>query len=442
VPGNPTSTTQASVDGEYGDIGFQLSGHLWNPALAGGNYIGANSNEVRATSFTLATWFKADAITGLANGAALSTWADASGDSNNATQTTLSQRPTYVTGAMNGLPVVRFNGVASSCLAFSRPVQDDFTIICVFRSSLGISGGTAFYQGAGLVNGEVSGAVNDFGTSLNANGFLLAGTGNPDTTVVSSGSIYANDQPHLFTFKRTRGAGALGLYADGAQAGAATGGTQSLTAPSRLVLGAQQTLINFLTGDIAEVKIFNTPLSDSDRIAEENALKCKYGIAGGATAPAVPSGLSANAGNRQVSLSWLPNSGAASYNLRRSTNNGASYSLLVGGLAASSFMDVGAVSGMTDYYAVAAVSACGASAYSGPAPVFLPLPALGWSLSAGSLAISWPEWANDWVLRSATNLTPSVAWFPVTNAVAHPTGRFTVTLPVEAASQYFRFSSP
>jgi len=48
-PGDPASTTQVPVDGEYGGIGFQMAGHLWNPALAGGNYVGANStNDIAA----------------------------------------------------------------------------------------------------------------------------------------------------------------------------------------------------------------------------------------------------------------------------------------------------------------------------------------------------------------------------------------------------------
>ena len=51
APGNPTSTTQAPVDGEYGGIGFQMAGHLWNPALAGGNYIGANTTNDIATIY-------------------------------------------------------------------------------------------------------------------------------------------------------------------------------------------------------------------------------------------------------------------------------------------------------------------------------------------------------------------------------------------------------
>jgi hypothetical protein len=403
---------------------------------------GAPSLEVSATPFTLATWFKADAITGVADDGALATWPDASGNGNDATQSTAAQRPTYVTGALNGRPAVRFNSANSNYLSFNRPVQDDFTILCVYRSSKGYGTSTAFFNGAGLVNGEVAGVAADFGVSLNTNGFLLAGTGNPDTTVVSSGSGYANGQPHLFTFKRARSTGALVLYADGAQVGSATGGTQSLTAPTRLVLGAQQTLIYYLTGDIAEVKIFNSPLSDNDRVAEENALKCKDGIAGGGAPPAVPSGLTAIAGNRQVSLAWELTVGATSYDLWRSTNNGVSCALLASGLGTSSFVDTNAVSGQTNYYRVAALSACGASAASAPVSVWLPLPGVGFSATGGWLAVSWPAWASDWQLWSTTNLTLPMAWSLVTNTVSSSNGQFMVSLSIGPGGCFFRLASP
>jgi hypothetical protein len=253
---------------------------------------GPNSLEVSARPFVLAAWFKADMITGVANGANISTWSDMSGNGNDATQSVPGQQPTYVTASLNSLPVVRFNG---DYLAFNRPVQDDFTILCVYRSSQGYGTGTAFYQGAGLVNGEMPGVVNDFGTSLSTNGFLLAGTGNPDTTIVSSGSNFADGRPHLLTFKRTRATGALALYTDGLLAGTATGGTQSLTAPNRLVLGAQQTLTFFLSGDIAEVKIFGAALADADRAAEENALQRKYGL--------LPS-LTISTGSSGITVAW------------------------------------------------------------------------------------------------------------------------------------------
>jgi hypothetical protein len=259
---------------------------------------------------------------------------------------------------------------------------------------------------------------------------------------VSSASTYANGQPHLFCFKRTASTGALALYADGNQAGSATGGTQSLTAPSRLVLGAQQTLIYYLTGDIAEVKIFNSPLSDSDRTAEENALKCKYGIAGGGAPPAVPSGLTATAGNRQVTVNWMPVSGATGYNLWRSTNNGASYALLASGLPGTGFVDTNAVSGLTNYYEVAAFSACGASANSAPVGVCLPRPTLGFSASGGSVAISWPTWASDWQLWSATDLVPPVIWTLVPNTFNISNGQFVAALPISLGVRFFRLTSP
>jgi len=51
APGSPASAAQVPVDGEYGGIGFQIPGHLWNPALAGGNYVGANSTNDIATIY-------------------------------------------------------------------------------------------------------------------------------------------------------------------------------------------------------------------------------------------------------------------------------------------------------------------------------------------------------------------------------------------------------
>jgi hypothetical protein len=266
---------------------------------------GTNSPESSATpslAVSVMTWFKADAISGLASGAAISDWADLSGNGDDAIQTNASQQPIYVARSLNGLPVVHFNAAASNYLAFARPVQDDFTIFCVFRSSQGSGSGTAFFQGAGLVNGEVAGVMDDFGTSLNSGGEILAGTGNPDTTAVS-GAGYNDGQPHEFTFKRTASTGAITLYVDGTLSATNTGGTQSLTSPQQLVLGAQQTLLSYLTGDIAEVKIYDSALADNDRIAEEDNLIYKWGIR------QLPSLGWTNANSQSLTVNWPAGSG-------------------------------------------------------------------------------------------------------------------------------------
>jgi hypothetical protein len=400
---------------------------------------GTNSVQVYVTPSTLIAWFKADAITGIANGSLVSTWNDFSGNGYSANAP--GGAPTYVTGAMNGLPVVRFTKVNSSCLTFNRPVQDDFTIMFVYQSSQNDQGtGIYYYQGAGLVDGEVGGVAADFGTSVNANGQLCVGTGQPDVAI-HSGNGFNNGQPHVVTFERTRSTGALVLYVDGTQVATGTGGTQTLTAPAQLVLGAVTTGGGYLSGDIAEVKIFNAALPNSDRSAEENVLKCKYGLSGGA-APATPTGLAGMAGNRQISLSWVPTAGAVGYNLWRSTNNGGSYQPAATGLATAGYVDTNALSGRTNYYEVAAVDGCGASANSVPVGVFLPLPALGLNVSGNSLAISWPTWASDWGLYSATNLTAPILWLPVTNTPVNSNGVFNVTLPIGSGVQFFRLVSP
>jgi len=382
-------------------------------------------------------WLKADAITGHANGGAVATWPDTSGNGFNATQSTSTRRPTYITGAINGLPVVRFSATSTNYLALTRPVEDDFTIICVYRASQGIGTGTAFYQGAGLVNGEVANTVNDFGLSLNVNGRLLAGTGNPDTTIASSSTSFTNGQPHIVVFRRTRSSGALTLYVDGVLQGSATGGKQSLTTPTQLVLGAQQTLNNYLTGDIAEVKFYDTALSDADRALEETALRCKYGLGAGA-APSTPTAFNATAADRCANLSWYPVIGATGYKVQWATSAGGPFTQLIGNLAATSYSHTNAVVGQTNYYRIAAYSSCGTGNYSSLASVYVTLPSLVYNTGENSLSLRWPDWAGNWQLYFATNLMPPIAWSPVTNPISSSNGEFVTDLPYRFRAEYFR----
>jgi hypothetical protein len=161
------------------------------------------------------------------------------------------------------------------------------------------------------VNAEVAGVADDFGSSLNSMGQILAGTGHPDTTEVS-GTGFNDGKPHVFTFTRVRSSGAITLYVDGLQAATGTAGTQSLTAPGHIVLGAQQTILNFLTGDIAEVKIYNTAIPDASRVGEENALGNKYGI------PVPRPSLGAALTNNSLQCTWP--AWATGYRLWSTTN--------------------------------------------------------------------------------------------------------------------------
>jgi hypothetical protein len=401
---------------------------------------GADSEVASAVPSSLAVWLRADAISGISHGSPLSTWVDSTGNGYNAIQPLVSRQPLFITNVFNGNPAIRFNASSNSYLWLYRPVQDDFTMIFVFRSSQGLGTGINFWEGAGLINGEQSGAVSDFGLALNANGQILAGVGNPDTTI-RSGTGFNNNQPHVVTFKRTRNTGAIALYVDGVLVAAGTGGTQSLGSPNCLVLGAQGVVNNYLSGDFAEVQVYSAALSDAERLGQERALRCKYGIGGGTT-PTAPTGLTATSGNREVALNWMLSPGAAFYSVWRSTNQGFSFQTIATGLTDSSHVDSEPVMGVTNQYRITASNSCGAGSSSATVAAYFPLPSLSIQVDGSSLTMAWPEWATDWSLVTATNLTPPILWLPVTNAVGSNDGMFNVTIPVDSENRFFRLASP
>ena len=79
--------------------------------------------------------------------------------------------------------------------------------------------------------------------------------------------------------------------------------------------------------------------------------------------PLVPVGLSAAANNTQVTLTWQPCAGAASYNIYRSTISGGPYTLIStpGSVTEISYSDYTASQGTTWYYVITAVNPYGES---------------------------------------------------------------------------------
>jgi hypothetical protein len=207
------------------------------------------------------------------------------------------------------------------------------------------------------------------------------------------------------------------------------------------VLGAQGVLNHYFHGDLAEIQIHASPLSDLERLGVERALKCKYGLPGG-IAPLPPTGLSGVAGNPRVTLTWNLTPGATSYSLSRSTNNGSTYQIIASGLTTGSYVDTTAASGLRNAYRVAGVNYCGTGANSAAVIVNLPLPDLNLPLNTDGLRISWPGWAEDWELHATTHLTPPVVWVPVTNEVNTDNGRIGVSLPLDSEIRFFRLASP
>jgi GH43 family beta-xylosidase len=226
---------------------------------------------------SLVSWFTADSIAA-SSGAPVANWNDSSGNGFTARQATPARQPTYIANGIGVHAAVRFDAAESSQLAFTRPVSTDFTLMVVFRSTQGIGNAQSWFTGAGLIDGEVNGVTNDFGLSLNAAGQLLGGTGKPDTTA-ASGVGFNDGRPHVATFTRSAATGALTTYVDGKRFAQTTGGTQALTAASRLTIGSLQTNLNYFTGDIADVRVYSIALPDATRSSVESSLEATYGIA-------------------------------------------------------------------------------------------------------------------------------------------------------------------
>lgn len=153
----------------------------------------------------------------------------------------------------------------------TRQIQDDFSIELWFRSTQGIGTGAQWWSGAGLVDGDVAGAANDFGISLRSDGRVVAGVGTPDVSVVSSTGGFNNGAWHHVVFTRARTSGALTLYVDGVAVGTATGSTLSLTTPSVINFGRIQSGTNHLAGSLDEVAVYSTVLSGATVAAHHAA---------------------------------------------------------------------------------------------------------------------------------------------------------------------------
>lgn len=124
--------------------------------------------------------------------------------------------------------------------------------------------------------------------------------------------------------------------------------------------------------------------------------------------PLEPTGLTALAGNGQVTLNWLGSTGATSYSVRRSLVSGGPYTA-VGTATTTTYVDSALSNGLTYYYVVLATNSAGTSAISVPVGVTpalpIPIPIQPTSLSAvagnAQVNLNWAasEGASSYVVR-------------------------------------------
>lgn len=98
-----------------------------------------------------------------------------------------------------------------------------------------------------------------------------------------------------------------------------------------------------------------------------NAVNDTFVPGGSVTPPAAPTGLTATAGRRKITLNWNASSGATGYNVKRSNVSGGPYAVIQANVTTTTYTDSNLPQGATYYYVVSAVNSAGESGNSNQA---------------------------------------------------------------------------
>jgi uncharacterized repeat protein (TIGR03803 family) len=322
-------------------------------------------------------WLKADSIGGASP---VSTWADQSGNGNDATQPSTSNQPTLVTGAVNGHPAVAFNGTSGY---FNLPnflanaTQGE--VFVVFESGIDPSnphplfawGGAPYNTDLPYIDGHI---YDTFGSTSQW------GLGVPPVNLNTSFHLYNSNSGS------TGWAGRLDgnvLFSTSPNSVAFPGGSQ-------LQLGQGINNWDYL-GDIAEIIVYNQVLTDAERAAVGQYLTAKYAFPD-IPVPAAPTNLVANAVSpTQVSLAWTNpanTSAGITYTVERQSGS-SGFQLVAEVNGALGYLDTGLTAGTTYTYEVQARTYAGSSGYCNTASATtLPATSIGLPTSGMQLWLS------------------------------------------------------
>jgi hypothetical protein len=161
-------------------------------------------------------------------------------------------------GFSNPHRLVLFNGSSGYAQVPRFIGSTNFSIAFWLRT--GATGGTPnWYNGEGLVDGDVSGTTGDFGVALVGTkvGF---GIGNPDTTMTSV-KVVSDSLWHLVVATHDAGSGTMSLYIDGKFDSTTNGPAGPRTNSPALCFGRIQSGGNFLGGSMSDVAFYQQALS-------------------------------------------------------------------------------------------------------------------------------------------------------------------------------------
>lgn len=209
-----------------------------------------------------------------------------------------------VGGLLYGDPQVGANSAqfdgTSSFIEITRVIATNFTVAVWIRTT-NTGTGSTWYNGLGILDGEVVGSAADWGCSV-LNSKFAVGIGAPDTTF--SGTVSINDGLwHHLAATRDSTSGAVKLYVDGALNFTGVAATGPRTAPNELRIGATHSPAPvILNGSLDDMRLYDEvlPASDIARLARPPAPIIQGLALGGGNVV-----LRGTGGNPNAQFQWL-----------------------------------------------------------------------------------------------------------------------------------------
>ena len=259
----------------------------------------SNAQALTVTN-NLQLWLKADAgVTTNASGA-VTQWADQSGAGNNAAQTDDTAAPLWVADAQNAKPAIHFDGAndyldvaSSTSIAITGDISSFFVVrfddFASYRSVWGKTAGP---------NGNLPASTDYYLVPGSGTPRVFRGDGGLENGFVDSS---ARVRPATYVVLGFEMAGTtMTHYLNGQAAGSGEITAALADAGTALKIGSREDLFTKMKGDIAELLIYDTALSDTNRDSVINYLKLKYNILNlppTITLTSAPSGTNVNTGD-------------------------------------------------------------------------------------------------------------------------------------------------
>lgn len=224
-------------------------------------------------SLSPALWFDAsDSTTLTSSSGKLSQWNDKSGNGRNLTQGTSANQPTTGSNTINSLNVVRFNGTSTGMTTSAFMVSATQHVFAIVRP-------TSFPNSYNSVLSHEKTAVG-WTLLVKSTGKLAvyesaSGGGNTSYDGTGVATLSANTSYLLeYSWSGTELDGYVNAAIDNTVTKTMTTGTASTT----LYFGHSYFASRWWAGDIAEVLIFNAPLTSNGQTAIRNYLNAKWAV--------------------------------------------------------------------------------------------------------------------------------------------------------------------